>query len=607
MSPQDQNYGAGADAAHAADTIQKQMSIEEEAAKPQEAPVDNSILAGIEDDEDVKSLSDVIHAGATPSADPTPTDFASEPAKPEKVKKPVNKKPIIFGIIGVIVLAGVGVGIWALISALGNTPDNGGAKADPDRMAFFVEDKESTSVAVYNDKGDKKSDFIYEKVSDFNDAGYAAVKKPNSDEYGVVSNTGMMSVGYGVYASVEKFGQYFIAENDEGKILIDGTGAKILDIENTEDTNGLFSVYDGSKSVVYDKEGNKVIEVNQKRPLNESPVDNNLICFYNDGKMNCYDTRNGNKVHSIESATPLALPGYASVSPNFKCIRFENAEPDKKEAIFYSAGKLTNLGSKYTNGGMIAKLRDRSDNCFFTNGDTIVMGSDYVEVTADPVFSTAQVVIRDSKHYAYLNTSESTSKYIMVHIGDKEVKLPHTASYYPSISGGDDYIVTLNNNTLAIYKDSIEPAFQMEVDNGTFWSAEETSDIDENGNIASNRFLVDTKKKKVIYKSEQFGIHMTYYDGLYYLRNTYKDEGEYIAVINKDGKAVVAEGQYDSVRHSDYGNYLIAKKGTNAFLLDKEGKVLLEDFDGFDVYKSHIVAIKDGNYVYFTHDLKRLN
>ena len=105
MNPEDRDYGAGAEAAHQADTIHKQMDAEALADAPKEAPVDNSILAGIEADEDMKSLSDIIHEGAT-QPDSNPTDFAAESTqKASKEKKPFNFKPILIAIIAVVVLA----------------------------------------------------------------------------------------------------------------------------------------------------------------------------------------------------------------------------------------------------------------------------------------------------------------------------------------------------------------------------------------------------------------------------------------------------------------------------------------------------------------------
>ena len=162
MNPEDQNYGAGAEAAHQADSIQKQMTAEAIADAPEQAPVDNSILAGIEQDEDMKSLSDIIHEGG-PKLDPNPTDLSADATKTAelKEKKPFNFKPILIAIIAVVVLGAAGFGIFALIS--GGSEGGGGAKADPERLAFFVEgDDGNASYAIYNDKGEKLTDAVHQ-------------------------------------------------------------------------------------------------------------------------------------------------------------------------------------------------------------------------------------------------------------------------------------------------------------------------------------------------------------------------------------------------------------------------------------------------------------
>ena len=604
MSPQDQNYGAGADAAHQADTIQKQMSIAEEAAKPQEEPVDNSILAGIEADEDMKSLSDVIHEGAT-QPDPTPTDFASEPAVPTKEKKPGSKKPLIIAIIAVVVLAAAGVGVWALLSALGGGEGSGGAKADPDRVAFFVGDEDNTKYAIFNDKGEKLSDFVYDKVSDFNDAGYAVAKKADADEVGIVTNTGKLAVAYGKYSSIEGFGQYFIAESEEGKFLINGTDEHISKADQSETKYGLYSIYNGSKSFIYDGEGVKIGESSSKKPLGDLKNGQNTVCVYGDGKMRCYDSTNGKKRFEVESKTPLVLDSFTAVSSNVQCIRFKEDSESKYNHVLYHYGKLTEIGDSHKGGSLITSTHIGSDNCFFTDSSKIVMGGDGIDIPMNNNFTTANVVVLDSKRYAYVHAGTGLDKYIVLHMGDEEVKLMNNKIDWPTIAGGKDYIVVQYDKKLAIYKDSLTPVFEVEKDN-EYFSASYTGNLDENGNVASNRYLIK-KDGKILYKSSNYSSHMSYKNGVYLLRGTTKDDGMYTGVINTEGKAIIEEGKFESITVSEDGKFFVGKKGKVVTLLDKSGKELLSGYDAFNTYKSYVVAIKDGKYEYYSLDMKKLN
>ena len=608
MNPEDQNYGAGAEAAHQANDVQTQMSIEEEAAKPPVEEVDNSIIAGIEAEEDMKPLSDVIHEGAT-QPDPTPTDFASEPAVPVKEKKPGSKKPFIIGIIAVVVLATAGFGIWALMSAGGS--DNGGAKPDPDRLAFFVEgDNGNTSYAIYNDKGEKLTDFSYEKLSDFNASGYAVVKKVGTEKPAIMTNIGKYSIAPGEYSDIEAFGGNFIVKGEEGnEILIDGSGKKILSIELRTSNIGLYSFFDGSISHIYDKDGTKIGESGDKKPLSSAVVNNNTVCFTYDKKVRCYNAKTGDKVNEFESEEPLTLYlNSGSVSKNYQCMRLESTDPAKDNLYLYYYGKLSVVEGK--RGGLNVTEKSGSNYCYFTDHEYIY-GADGKAVPMPENSDSASLVIQDSEHYMYFTTSKDRKYFsLYLHADGKERALVENTTWVPEIDGsGSHYIAYYKGENdssyvLEYYADGLEPLYSKTAGiMGTSFS----SPIDENGNFIADRGIYNKDKDKPVYSIPyEVGTSSIFYEDGYYFVKGYvlDDETKNLILVDKNGKEVIKYGRYDTFKK--YGKMLVGKKNDSYSLLDINGKVLLENYDSIQITESHIEALKDGKTEYYLLDMTKV-
>jgi len=607
MNPEDRDYGAGAEAAHQADSVQNQMAAEAIADAPEPAPVDNSILAGIEQDEEMKSLSDIIHEGAT-RPDSNPTDFSAEPTqKAPKEKK--SFKPILIAIIAIVVLGGAGFGVFMLISNSGS--DNGGAKADPNRMAFFVEGEDgNASYAIYNDKGEKLTDAVYEKISDFNTSGYAVAKKINSDKVGIIANTGKLSVGYGKYNDIEALGENFVATNDDGAILIDGTGEKIMNADLVESKYGLFSVYDGAKSFIFDKDGVKVGESDERKPLNSIAVSQNTVCSSYDKKVRCYNAETGEKVKEFDSEEPLSLYlRSGAISDNFQCMRFESTNASNKKLYLYYYGKLSAVDEKYKDGsfGIVSHVNDKT--CFFTDHKEIFVG-DSEPIKIPDGSNSSRIRIRDSEHYAYIS-GEPGNFSLTIHMDGKERKVVENALGIPQMSGGDKHFLVSYNkpngkNSLEMYTDSLEPVYEKEVG---IMDVSFSTPIDKFGNFISGWEIINRDKGRIYYASDKTpsdSVSIVAVDDYYYVKGYVQDDGDVIfGIVDKDGKEVLEPGKYDYFkRYND--KYLVAKKGESYSLLNLDGKPIIENVGGVTVFKSHIEIFKDGKTEYYTLDANKI-
>ena len=607
MDSQDQNYGAGAEAAHQADAVQNQMAAEAIADAPAAPQEDNSILAGISADEEMRSLSDVIHEGS-PSTQPNTGSFVSNPAPsvepPVKEKQSGSKNPLIIAVVAVLVLAGVGLGIWALLSN-NNDSGTGGSKADPDRMAFFMEGENgNTSYAIYNDKGEKLSDAIYEKVSDFNKSGYAIAKKVDNDAIGMISNTGKMSVAYGEYESAEAFGPFFIVSKDGSQFLTRGDGENIMNIVNTDAQYGLYSVYDGAQSTIFDKEGNIVGKTEFKKPLTEAIVSRNTICSHYEGTTRCFDTNSGEKVLEFQTDKNLSISYLGeAVSSSRQCMFLQDGS-NRSKRIMYLYGKIISFED---NGEIMNGSYD--DSCFFHKND-YVMGSDLKKIYVKPLNTTAsQLVIRDSEHYAYYTMSDGGQYALHIHMNGKDI-VYDTKNYTPNVSSYGDYISVsyyipspggVLYNYYAVFKDDAKPIYEIKNTEYPTIDAISFMGIDENRNFFAGRSLMNLDKG-AIYQFDGFLGYYSYEDGVYLVRGErMRKQGEtYLAVVDKNGKEIIPYEKYETIQKE--GKYFVAKKGNNYSLIDLSGKVILENRDSIVVTNSHFEALEGGKIEYYTLD-----
>ena len=610
MSPEDQNYGAGAEVAHQADSIERQMAAEAAANMPESVQEDKSILAELEkEDNDIKSLSDIIHGDASApimANNETPTPLTNT-AAPSEGKKSKNLKPIIIPIVCVAVLAIVGLGVWAILSSINN--DNGGAKPDQNRMAFFVEGEDGDrSYAIFNDKGEQLTGYDYEKISDFNESGYAIAKKVNNSEVGIITNIGKLSIPYGKYSNISAFGDYFIVSNDDDPILIDGSGEKIMDVRSSKEYAGLYSVYDGSTTSIFDKHGKKINDFATDDPFPQEGIVEKTMCINVESKLKCYDSESGEEILSIDVEKPLKLSSFGA-SRSRECMVLTALNTGRTERYLYYYGDLRKLND--VSFDSITIINNLSSNlCYFKgnkNGEGLsvdyAVGIDGKSMRVD---NTARMVFRDTEHYAYFEDADTADTFrLIVHMNGEEKTFTTGVFDTPDIAGGKGYIAVRYGNTFAMYKDDIEPVYQLDFGRTDYIKARLTTDIDENNNIATGNNIINVEKG-IVYKFQDLAtpVYITYKNGLYYVRKTLPDNNEYVEILKKDTTPLIEYGKYETITIKD--NYFLAKKNNEYTLLDSDAKVLLDGYEAITVTRSHIEAIKERKIQYFTPDAKKI-
>ena len=608
MNPEDQNYGAGAEAVHQADSIQKQMSIAEEAARPDVPAVDNSILANL-DDEESKTLSDIIHQGTTNPTTAAPTLTTDTTA--QKGKHPINKKFIV-AIIGIVFAIGaVALIIWLIVGivvpAIG--AEQGGATADPNRLAFFIDNTESLS-AVYNDKGEQLTEFKYRRITDFNAKGYAVVATEDRKQQGIITNTGELSVLFGKYASIDEFGAFFIARDEQrADIVIDGTGRKIEDSFSNFRKYGVYENYDGAENHIYDKNGELLGKSDKSNILIGASEKNGVACFQNGAQINCVDTRTGEKIFTAEhedfSKGEFRLSSVGEKNRN--CALFQNATDESIKYPFYYGETLSPLDD--IGGLIVSELPGNTSGCFFygissQDSHQAIAGGDGIAIDLDNLdANTARIFIRDSTHYAYVK-NDSNFKNGILRIGDEALEISDERMLY--VGGNKDYLTVYSDGQISFYKDRTEPYFSVE---GAGYQIYNTTDLDENDNIIVGGSLYH-KDGTLLYEAPNS--YLSYLNGKYYASASAKTNAPHVAVIDKNGHVLVDfPSDEDADKHDRLtlaGDYIIMHKTNGTYsLLDSSCKEVLSDYKNIEVFDSHIEAIRDNKIFYFTLDLKQLN
>jgi hypothetical protein len=198
----------------------------------------NSLIPDPETSTESDSLvpdSAVVESGKTePEAAPAPAKDYSlppEPAAPaedlptagaikndtdEKPKKKVNFKliGIIAGIV-VVVAALVLVFIFVILPII---EKNSRGSLNTDAKAMVIQETLSgdSKYAIFDENGKPITDFIYSSATEFAN-GYSVVSDTAGDKVGIITSGGKMSIDFGTYATINRYGNVFGAVMDNGQ------------------------------------------------------------------------------------------------------------------------------------------------------------------------------------------------------------------------------------------------------------------------------------------------------------------------------------------------------------------------------------------------------
>ena len=196
----------------------------------------------------------------TAPAEDLPTAGAIKNNTDEKPKKKANLKliGIIAGIVLVVaalVLVFIFV-IWPIIEK------NNRGSLDTDAKAMVIQETldGDSKYAIFDENGKPITDFIFSTATEFAN-GYAVVSDASGDKVGIITSGGKMSIDFGTYATINRYGNVFGAVMDNGqRNLIRGNNELIAeysgDISYYDDLKMSVIKVDG-KYCLYDENGEK--------------------------------------------------------------------------------------------------------------------------------------------------------------------------------------------------------------------------------------------------------------------------------------------------------------------------------------------------------------
>lgn len=138
--------------------------------------------------------------------------------------------------------------------------------------SFFLLDN-NNKYALFDDDGNRLTEFIFDKVSNFVN-GTATVTK--ADQVGIISDSGKMTVDFGKYTFISaKGGLYEVHGGDYHYYLIDSNGKVLYDLESahlkTFIGSNLYSILDDEKSNTY-----QVLNYNGKKMADFPKIEDSL-------------------------------------------------------------------------------------------------------------------------------------------------------------------------------------------------------------------------------------------------------------------------------------------------------------------------------------------
>ncbi len=546
-----------------------------------------------------------------------------------------NTHPIAFIILGLVILAVIGLIIAAIIFVSGNKGDSGddnnATKPEEKKVySFFLPDEED-GYSLFNSDGKKIS-----KTRVRGDSGEPRfyvrtailVNDIETNKPGVMDNEGTMLADFGKYDRIYQAGNaFYTAYNDVGDIISKNhkvEKVKILDAVDsipTYSTNGAIATLEDKKVNVYNGEGAKIFSVdcakdanndcsNTVRPAvqvysssekNDDGI-NSKIAFYYNNTMHVLDASTGKEDVKIHSKAPLTLFDYIKRNNTFYLlgndgfIFITNGKEVKTES------KCSSLAIRQVNNERVAfceinnteyYLRDDMSFGVSTNGQKrlILDENTWADSVSDGInfYKDGKLVKALKGHYSFpSNNDMSKSEYYIIRT-TCPTKCPNMSSnYYDSYYNAD------GNKAI---KDDYMTAQVFEPETG---AAIVTNDRGKN-------HLIDKNGNKLT--SDYNDIYLFMLGDDYWAYEAIDVTSNKVSMLDKNGNVIIDNFGHDA-RLFDGEIYYVDISDTIAY--KKGGEKVLEvknEFDRISLgdYYISVRNLKSGVYTYYTYSGKEIH
>ena len=585
MNPEDSMPNAASETVEQTTAVEKQMGAEEaaaEAATPK-PEVDNSILAEPTTETPIenepKPLSEI--AAGPAKVDPTVLKAEDMLAAPDTTPKPAKKsnKTPIFIAIALVALALVGLGVWALASFLGK--DNGGAVANPERTAFFLENQKGDGTfALFDDTGAKLTDFIYSDKYSFNDDGYAIIRE-NNKGVAILANNGKLAVPYDTYSEIAPAGVFFIATGENGaKTLIKGSGEKISDIDDCYILNGAIFVTLGNDTSAYTIKGKSLGKLNKNEKPKSKKVVNGVTALNADDHLYIIDADTGDIVLKLEQKEAYDIYDANNALTTFS---LQNVRTEKLDTVIIN-GKFLKWDYKNNHYPFVPSDGEYIYYDDYDTEDYWLMGADGKKVKMNKI--AGYVVYFDSEHYAY---APYDTKVMHVVVNGEEKTLGKI--YSLSLHDGN-YLVAYDGAPTEIYDKDFKLIRKFPKNSYGI------SGPDKNGNYLLDKGTIVNKKNEIIELPKEAGyVTITTLESGDYLLEDYSKK---MGIIDAKGNEKLEFGKYSEIK-IEHGAIAAKNEKGKFVLFNKDYGIALGDCDTINIRDGYVEVTKDEKLGYYTY------
>ena len=457
-----------------------------------------------------------------------------------KTKKRFDKKLLLLPVAAVIT-AGVVLGLLFLING------DGEEHTVYDSDSFFIRETSSTSsnYALFNNKGEKKTDFIFRSASAFVN-GYALVRNADN-QYGVIDQDGNMTVGFGEHEDLETRGGLFEATDGTDHTIINGNGDVLVAdyVSATEATGAPYVAIEteSQKYSIYNATGGKIMDFESgSRPVFNTYDKKMATSMSYDGHIAIFNNKTLKKIKDQETNIAYRL---SATSEDMKTFVLRGANGDKSVWAVLNDGRFKEYGEDCTSIMLVDNTNSTSDykymTCSRNDGVYLMRGLDISNINLRE--DNNHAVVFNEKHYARYDSKEGKAKIFV----DNSEKLSVDSDALPVVRSRGYYVVDNKNKHSALYDLEGNKLYELSTARGSL-----------NGLDNNERIIVNDPSAQNI--------------------------NEYYYLVNKDGKTI--SKKYSSISRN--GEYYSAFDNVNktADLLDKDGNVIISgNYTTFKFYR----------------------
>ena len=360
---------------------------------------------------------------------------------------------------------------------------------------FFLKNAEN-QYALFNEDGERLTDFIYTSHSDFIN-GTAEVTL--DDEVGIINSKGKMTVDFGTYESItSKNGVYEARDKNSKSYIINGKGKVLYNLEDavlhTYINSDYYSVLEDRKAKKYYALGSNgeeldSFDITSNEDITTNTEDYFVSMFYN-GKNYIFDLTTGKEIISFDDSVHY-------------CIN--RVSDDRKTIILNSCASSNNSKSIYKIlvNNKIIDISNECDNAFFKDGQ-IICTKDYNEYLLDSNYkrsiSIAYVSYEDDKNYAKAIYSGDTK--VEFYNNGNLAKTVTCRTLTPSYINNGLYLLDTYSSTDCGTKSGIYEFYNSKGEKVFDKSFVRAENYDYNGNAKVsedniNYYLIDSKGKQI--------------------------------------------------------------------------------------------------------------